>query len=385
MSDEKETVPSTVTVLAAEYQQLKADVLGYYGRAEQYEREVRDLRAARDAETISVAVHAVAGRVGVRPEALDAAVALLVPGLRVEGGIVKLKDQPEADLSAHLKRFFQSRPRWVQPTKTNAPGRPATPTTPGTTPGFVTGAPQLPPAPAPTPTAEELTYRARAMTYPAGQAPVPPGATFSVDAWGRTRVSLPATPAASLGMGERMNADLHARLWARAQGAGSERAGPVPRPGPGPGGGRGRPPVARRHPYRPRRSGVGGPDSRGSLCGGGVGPELEARSPYPGGTGPREALGGERGPQACGGGGPGAGRGGGLLGGALHPGGVRSFSGGVADPDRTPPGDLGAFEAAASGGPGGDLQGGPDPEGTERQGSRDCADPPDGSGGSGAT
>jgi hypothetical protein len=61
---------------------------------------------------------------------------------------------------------------------------------------------------------------ARAMTYPAGQAPAPPGVTFSTDAWGRTRVSLPATPAAPSDTGERMNADLHARLRVRAQGGG---------------------------------------------------------------------------------------------------------------------------------------------------------------------
>jgi hypothetical protein len=140
MSDEKSTgatSPNTVTVPAAGYQQLKGDVLAYCGRAESAEREAAALRQARDAETISAAVRVVAGRVGVRPEALPDAVALLAPALRVEGGTVRVKGSPEADLSTHLEGFFQARPHWAQSPKTGAPGRtaaiPSTPTT--TTPG----------------------------------------------------------------------------------------------------------------------------------------------------------------------------------------------------------------------------------------------------------
>jgi hypothetical protein len=167
MSDEK----STVTIPVSEYQKLQSDTLACYGRAESAERQAKALQAERDGETISAAVRAVAERVGVRPEAVPDAVAMLAPGLRVEGGMVRVKGQPEADLGAHLEGFFQARPHWVQSPKASSPGRPAVPSTPSTTPGFMTGVPVTPPPPTFKHNAASLTTMVRRLTYPSGRLP----------------------------------------------------------------------------------------------------------------------------------------------------------------------------------------------------------------------
>jgi hypothetical protein len=165
MSDESNQNP-TVTIPVAEYQKLQADTLRYYGQAETAGREAAQLRAERDGESIAKVVRTVAEAVGVRPEAMADAVQLLAPALRVDGGEVRVKGQPDQNLSDYLEGFFRARPHYLR--QTSGQGQPAAPSAPGTT-GFLTGVPIAAP-PAPALDATTLTTMARAMTYAPGEA-----------------------------------------------------------------------------------------------------------------------------------------------------------------------------------------------------------------------
>jgi hypothetical protein len=135
MSDERNENFGVVSIPVAEYQKLQTEVAHYYGRAEPAEQQAKALQAERDLEAVTRVVRAAAEAARVRAEALPDAVALLAPGLRIENGEVRVKGQPDQNLSACLKGFFQARPHWVQSPKTDAPGWPAVPTTPRTTVG----------------------------------------------------------------------------------------------------------------------------------------------------------------------------------------------------------------------------------------------------------
>jgi hypothetical protein len=167
MSDELKNENPTVTIPVSEYQKLQADSLRYFGEADAASRQVAALRAERDGESIAKVVRTVAESIGVRPEAMADAVALLAPSLRVENGEVRVKGQPDQNLSDYLEGFFAARPHWVQSSKASALGRPVAPSAPGTA-GVMTGVP-VPAAPAPTLDATALTTMARAMTYAPGQ------------------------------------------------------------------------------------------------------------------------------------------------------------------------------------------------------------------------
>lgn len=91
MSDEQNP---TAAIPAAEYQQLKADTLSYYGRVESAERTAKALQAERTAEAISAAVHAVAVGWALAPKRCLTLQPYSPPGCGLRGGQFGRRGRP---------------------------------------------------------------------------------------------------------------------------------------------------------------------------------------------------------------------------------------------------------------------------------------------------